>query len=290
MIATEVLDTIQLNAPTYSDAQRTIAQYVLADPNHVINLSIHEMAAEIGTSASSITRFCKKLGFDSLRSLRINLIKSADDRAANDIKKVIGWLDDPNQLATNYLGYVNDVCHQTLELNSMSSIRKVSESICNADSIYLFGIGASALAVHNLLGKLTKLQMRCIFNADSDMMAQIASSARPKDIAIAFSYSGSSHEVLRAARNVKNRNCPLVAVVRQGSSPLEELANVHLLLPPVEQVTRVTTLFTNYSQSILVDVIFLLCAQILDLDPNGMLKEYRDIMSTPSIPSANDTK
>lgn len=281
MINVTALEAIQLNEPKYSKAQRAIAHYILRDPSHVIGLSIHEMAEEIGTSASSITRFCRKLGFDSLRDLRLDLARTADERAVDDIKEVISWVDDPGQLATNYLGSVNDVCRQTLELNQIELLRDVASRICSADSVYIFGIGASALAARNLLGKLTKLHFKCVYDFDSDQAVQMANSASSSDIAIAFSYSGNSRDVIRAAKNVKGRKCNLVAITRQGSSPLQELADERLFLPPVEQVTRVTTLFTNYTQSLLVDVLFLLCAQMTKVDPDGLLREYRLVMADP---------
>lgn len=273
-----VISQIQMNMPSYSSGQREIAQYIVSDPSHVIDLSIHEMAADIGVSASSITRFCRKLGFDSLRDMRIEIAKAADEKAADDFRRAISWTDTPEELASNYLGYVSEVCRETLRINDMATFKEVARLICEAENVYVYGIGASALAARNLLGKLIKLHIRCNYDFDANQATQMAMSSTERDVAIAFSYSGASRDVLQAVRNSRKCGCPVVAVTRQGSSRFVQLATHLIQLPPVEQVTRVTTLFTNYCQALVVDVLFLLCAQRLEVNPDNLLREYREIV------------
>ena len=273
------IDKIRSHASTYSRSQRAIAQYILNSPDHATSQSIYQMATEIGTSTSSITRFCRKLGYGTLRELRNDLISDVDKQAVNDFERVLNWSDSLNSFATQYLDCVNDVCKQTLEINSMDTFEEVAEDISRARSVYLFGIGASSIAARNLLGKLVKLKVRCIYESDADMAVQMADSAAQEDMAISFSYSGHSHDVLRASRNARKNGCHVTAVVHKGESPLLALSDNALLLPPVEQLTRVTTLFSNYTQSLVVDVLFVLVARKMGTDPSTMLKEYRSIMS-----------
>lgn len=277
----ECLDTIKINMPTYSRSQRTIAQYILDNPTRALSLSIHEMAAEIGTSASSVTRFCRKLGYDSLRDMRNDLASASDHRAADDFRQAMSLAESPEQLTAYYLQHVNDVCSKTLRLNSSETFEEAAALIAGAESVYISGIGASALAARNLLGKLVKLKRRCIYDSDADQNVQMADSSTSRDIAIAFSYSGFSSDVVKGARNARDNGCPLIAVTHQGDSPLQHLASLSLYCPAVEQLTRVTTLFSNYSQAIIVDVLFLLVARRLDIDPAELLKEYRSIMELP---------
>lgn len=267
--------------PTYSRSQRTIAQYIIDHPSRALSLSIHDMAAEIGTSASSITRFCRKLGYDSLRDMRVSLAASSDHWAAEDFQEAMSIVGSPERLASDYLQHITDVCSKTLEVNSMETLQEAARLIAQAESVYLFGIGASALAVSNLLGKLVKLKVRCIYSADSDMNVQMADSAGANDVAIAFSYSGFTTDVVKGARNAHDNGCPLITVTHQGDSPLQSISDYALLCPAVEQLTRVTTLFSNYAQAIIVDILFLLVARQLDINPRELLQEYRSIMQSP---------
>lgn len=277
----DCLETIQVNMPTFSRSQRAIAQYILDNPTRALSLSIHDMAAEMGTSASSITRFCRKLGFESLRDMRVALASESDHRAAEDFQEALSLAGSSERLASEYLQHIIDVCEKTLELNGIESFKAVASRIVNARAVYFFGIGASALAVSNLMGKLVKLKMRCIYNADSDLNVQMADSASEHDIALAFSYSGFSSDVVKGARNAHDNGCPLVAITHQGDSALQRLADYTLYLPAVEQLTRVTTLFSNYAQAIVVDILFLLVARKLDINPQELLREYRSIVQSP---------
>ena len=267
--------------PTYSRSQRTIARYIVSNPRRALSLSIHDMAEEIGTSASSITRFCRKLGYESLRDMRNDLATTSDEQAADDFRAAMQIAGSAERLTSDYLASVNDVCRMTLDINPMRVFDAAAQAIVDANATYLIGIGASALAVDNLMSKLVKLKRRCIYTADSDMNVQFVDSATSHDAAIAFSYSGYSRDVVKAARNAHANGCPLIVVTHQGDSPLLSMADHILYLPPVEQLTRVTTLFSNYSQSIIVDILFLLVARKLNTDPDELLREYRSIMEQP---------
>ncbi len=277
----DCLEAIKNNMPTYSRSHRAIAQYILDNPGRALSLSIHDMASEIGTSASSITRFCRKLGYDSLRDMRVTLASNSDNRAAADFREALSIAGSPERIASDYLKHITDVCQDTLNLNGIDLLKQVASLIAHAETTYFFGYGASALAVDNLLGKLVKLKKRCVYSSDSDLNMQMADSATSNDVAIAFSYSGYSRDVVTGARNARDNGCPLVAVTHQGESPLHELADYTLFCPAVEQLTRVTTLFSNYSQAIIVDILFLLVARELDIDPDELLHEYRSIMQLP---------
>ena len=274
-------DKIEVYAPSFTKSEKVIAQYLLDNTEHALKLSIHEIAQEISTSASSITRFCHKLGYDNFKAMRFDLAPAADELAVDDFRRVMGWFTNTEDLVKNYLMGMNDVCRQALQLNNMKSIQQLAQLIYDADTIYLFGIGASSIIAHNLEEKLVKLRKRCNFHQDSDFGVQVANSATSRDLAIAISYSGLTEDVLRAARNVRKNGCPVVAMVRQGNSPLRKMADYVISVPNVEQVTRITSLFPRYAQLFLIDILFLNIAQIMGIDPSDILKEYRSIMRPP---------
>ena len=58
----------------YAKGQQ-IATVILKDPNKVIYQSIKELAAECGTSESSIVRFCKTIGYSGYNELKLELAK-----------------------------------------------------------------------------------------------------------------------------------------------------------------------------------------------------------------------
>src|SRR5262245_59809874 len=59
--------------PQLSGASRRIGETVLADPAGLTTRSIAEVAARSGTSAASVTRFCRALGFSGYGEFRVGL-------------------------------------------------------------------------------------------------------------------------------------------------------------------------------------------------------------------------
>ena len=274
-------DKIEVYAPSFTKTEKVVAQYLLDNTELALKMSIHELAEETNASAASITRFCHKLGYDNFKKMRADLAPAADELAVDDFSRVMAWINDSEALVKNYLMGMNDVCRQALQLNSMKDIREIAQVIHNADTVYMFGIGASSIIARNLQEKLVKLRKRCIFHPDSNFAVQIANSAAENDVAVAISYSGLTEDVLRAARNARKNGCPIVVMARQGNSPLRKMADYILSIPNVEQVTRITSLFPRYAQLMLVDILFLNVAQIMGIDPSEILKEYRSIMRPP---------
>lgn len=274
-------DKIEVYASSFTKSETRIAQYLLNNAELALTMSIHEIAEEVGISAASITRFCHKLGYDNFKKMRTDLAPAADELAVDDFQRVMGWFNDSEALVKNYLLGMNDVCRQALQLNSMKDIREIAQLIHDADTAYLFGIGASSIIACNLEEKLVKLRKRCIFHPDSNFGVQVANNTTKNDVTVAISYSGLTEDVLRAVRNARKNGCPIVVMARQGNSPLRKMADYQLSIPNVEQVTRITSLFPRYAQLLLIDILFLNVAQIMGIDPSEILKEYRSIMRPP---------
>ena len=134
-------DKIEVFAPSFTPAEKIIAQYLLDNTEQALKQSIHEIAAEVSTSASSLTRFCHKLGYDTFKEMKVDLVPAVDELAADEFRRVMGWMDNSEQLVKNYLMGMNDVCRQALELNSMKSLREIAQLVYRADIVYLFGSG-----------------------------------------------------------------------------------------------------------------------------------------------------
>ena len=49
--------------------ERSVARYILANPNNVVNMNIGVLARQCGVSIASVVRFCKDLGFSGYKEL-----------------------------------------------------------------------------------------------------------------------------------------------------------------------------------------------------------------------------
>lgn len=99
-----------------------------------------------------------------------------------------------------------------------------------AGSIVLSGVGKSAFVAERLARMLLSIGVRAHFISPTEALHGDLGAIGPDDLAIFFSKSGASDELLLLAPHVRRR-CRLIALVCRVGAPLERLADQTLLLP-----------------------------------------------------------
>jgi len=142
---------------------------------------------------------------------------------------------------------------QELGSESLGTITKVSEAIAgsikNKGTIYLCGNGGSAADAQHvageLIGRFTKNRralpaislstdtsvLTCIgndFSFDDIFSRQIEALINEKDILWVFSTSGSSPNILKAAKVAKERKAKLITFTGRKGSELEKISDICL--------------------------------------------------------------
>ena len=74
-----VLDYIRQNYENFTDGEKLIADYLLSNKESIINLSAKEIGDITNTSAATVVRFSKKVGFNSLNEMKFKLSINLND-------------------------------------------------------------------------------------------------------------------------------------------------------------------------------------------------------------------
>ncbi len=268
---------IEQSYPSLTASEQKIADFLTQNAESAFKMSIHEMAAAVNVSPSSITRFVRKLGYKTFGEMRIELVREVDASIVSDFNMALQWSTTQDTLSQHFIQNIGNVCSGVLSLNEMSRFREAASLIGRAQAVYLFGVGASSLMAQDLLQKLLKLRKRCIYTMDGNLGIQNAITAGKEDVVIAVSYGGSTNEVNLAVRQAKENGCPVLAVTRYAQTPLSAMSDLCLYIPNVEQVTKIAAIFSRYAQLFAVDVIFLNLAQVAEDDPAKLLEQYREL-------------
>ena len=72
---TDLLSQIVRAAPTMSRAERRVGDLVRSDVDFAVHAHTRDIAARAGVSTSTVTRFCRSVGCDGLRDLKLALAK-----------------------------------------------------------------------------------------------------------------------------------------------------------------------------------------------------------------------
>src|SRR3712207_6353940 len=82
----------------FKPSERAVAEFVLADPEKVMQMSISEAARDIGVGESTVIRFCRALGYKGYQEFKLRL---AQDLVApvEYIHENISFADSAAELA-----------------------------------------------------------------------------------------------------------------------------------------------------------------------------------------------
>ncbi len=265
-----ILALLQANKPTFSPTELNIADYVLSHPEEVYGRSIHELSRSTYVSSATITRFCHKLKLDGYREfqslLAFDLASSAKEESAQITN--LEPCDSTSQIIRKITRKNIQSVEMTEKLNSPESYERAAHMIQDAKQVCLLGMGASYLASKDFFHKLIRIQKTCTSSNDWHVQLVQAKSLSEGDLVIALSYSGTTPEVLVAAKAAQASGAKVLAVTRASHrSELARIADESLLVAPIEPVVRSSACASLMAQLSVLDILYATYIN-LDFDKN----------------------
>lgn len=242
-----------------SAAECDIIDYILADPDRAVGQSIHKLAVQTYTSASTVVRLCKKLGCNGYKEFQQALIyELAVSDKSNDI--AVGGV---------VAGDTTDVVIEKVTAKNISSLELTRQYIdaqvvdavvscmMQARSICLFGMGASLLVARDLQLKLMRLNISCNLCDDYHSQLLYAKNMSREDLAIVVSYSGLTREAIECAWIAKANGAKVVSITRGGiDSELIRRSDYVLGVAETEHIMRSGAMSSRIAQLNVIDALF----------------------------------
>ncbi|MCR1950608.1 MurR/RpiR family transcriptional regulator [Clostridium sp. DSM 100503] len=253
-----VLQYIKQNFESFTDREKLIAEYLLSNKKSIIGMSAKEIGDITNTSAPTVVRFSKKIGFDSLNEMKLQLsINLQSDEENTDFEYLHGDLSTKN-IIHGIKKSIDSIMNQTISTLKEEELEKAIDVLNGAKNIYIFSVGVSSLVGMDFYYKLSRINKRCI--AHSDTHLQITSSALMEkgDVAIAISYSGETKEVIKCAENAKKAKVPVIAITKASiNNTLADISDIVLQVPFVEKTLREGAMSSRISQLSIIDMLFI---------------------------------
>ena len=222
----EYMSRIKVNYDSLSASEKRIANYVLANKEEMLNISIHTLSKKIGVSSPTITRFCQNLGFKGFNEFKYYVEKellSPDGEIEpfdmNDSLKI---------MKQKLFKFNKEVIDDTLLTLNDDELEKAIQALSSAKKIDLYGeggSGATAMATYNLF-----LQIGLPCNIFNDSMLQVMSASQLKegDVAIGITHSGSIINTVQALKLAKEQGATTICITGRVNSPVTEAADIVL--------------------------------------------------------------
>lgn len=243
---------------SFSNAERQVAECIIAQPALVVDMSVHELARHTFSSASTIVRLCNHTGYSGYREFRKAITQELAQREESRRTEHQEILQsDSLEAIIDKVTYLNiNSLEETRLLLDVDVLRSCVEMIRKARVIYLFGMGASLCAAKDAYLKFLRLNKLCVINEDWHSQLLQARNATSEDLGLVISYSGATSEIIECMRTLKDNKTPTIAITRCVQSPVSELADQKLYTAATESLFRSGAMSSRMSQLNVVDILY----------------------------------
>lgn len=243
---------------TMSKAEKRISDFILANVAESLGMTAVDIAKNSEVSSASIIRYVQKLGFEGLEGFKLALAAAnSQDHDSNMVDPIISTQDDLETLCAKMENLVEGALKDLFYQLDYDALEQAISKVKRARRIYLLGIGASMMPAYDLFHKLKRADYDASYYFDVNMVVEFLNYIDERDLVIAFSYSGQSQEILYPCEIAVNHKASVIAITRNGDSPLRRLADISLLVPNRESVRRIGA-FTSVHMSVMMgDLIYM---------------------------------
>ena len=263
--AGKILDTLGAMQSSMTRVGKSIAQYVIASPHKVTQLSIADLSEEVNAGEASVIRFCRQLGYKGFQNfkmeLAIELAMTDTDDNSTLLEAEIQKADDAHTIGLKLQGAISTVLSETLNLLDMEQVERVVEALHSCNSTFIFGVGASGLTAEEMKHKLMRIGMRVDALTNNHFMYMQAALLKAGDVAIGISHSGHSPETTHALSLAKQAGAVTVALTHNLGSPLSKVADITLINGNRQGRLQGDSIGTKTAQLFVLDLIYTLLVQ-----------------------------
>ncbi len=241
----DIIYEIQRIYNSFSDKEKSIADYIMQNRESIKNINITDLAKVIGTSGATITRFAKKIGCNSFVDMKIML-------GSNRMEKVV---EDDDEIFSYTYQYYNEVIERTKMLIDKRTIFKVVDELKKARSIYIYGVGSSGLTGKEMMQRLLRMGFNVHCISDSHMMIINSSIVTNNDLVIGISISGETVEVIHSLRRARENGAKTVCITSFEESSISKYSDIEFTVYNPKFIDKNKFINSQFSVMYLLDLI-----------------------------------
>lgn len=242
-------------------SEQKVADFLLSNPDFVINATITEVSNHAGVSDPTIMRFCKKLDLKGFSDLKLKL--AAHKPALDAILEDITPSDSIEKIFTNITGSVLEAIKNMAHEIDLDLLANAVDIMASAHRWEFYGTAGSGVVALDAHHKFFRLGVPCIAYTDPHMQVMSASQLDTSSVVIAISHSGATKDIIESAETAKAAGARLLGILGKKDSPLSEYCDVPLCVSSREVAARLAPMAGRLMQLTILDFLFVAVAMRL---------------------------
>ena len=228
--------------PEFTQSEKQLADYFLNHLQEVSTSSAKDLAEKVGTSAPTIVRFSRTLGYSGFPALKMDILMS-EKSDVMDLTQELTENETVARLVSTMYSHRLATLDHVRGLIDEATTEKAVAALCKANTVYLCGIGGSSIVCQDFQQKLSRIGIRTIHVQDAHVMMTMMTGIQEGDVLVAVSYSGETKEVIETVRIAKEKNATVLSISQLGKTSLNFL--ICSFMSQVRKTPSVQVLFPH---------------------------------------------
>lgn len=246
---------IQNRYDELTPAEKCVADYIQANGQQVVYLSVRELADRAGVAKSAVPRCCQALGFSGFPELKISLSADLVKNQKMNFSSHISHNDSIDSILDKVFSSNVKALHDTREQLNTDMIAQLVDAMEKANTIYIYGIGPSAPFCSDLQFRLFQIGKKAYGVVDSYAMKMSAMDIQEGDVAIGISHYGQTIITLEALKEAKDRGAVTACITGHSESLIAKECDLPIIVAAEEMKYPIDTISTRIAVISIMDAI-----------------------------------
>lgn len=212
-------------------AEKRIADVLLSHSANIGTISISELAELSEASKATVTRFCKRLGFEGFRDFRVSAIIDTHRGLSHGKKLAPDAVVPMEELVEAICDSNARACADTKLLISAAALQEAAGLIAASPRVLLVAEGPTAPVALDFYQKLLRLGIDPIHSSDRRIRRMHISITKPGDVVVAFDLAGQTRATVEMVKTAAQNGAKTIAACNIIGSPLSKAADINLYGP-----------------------------------------------------------
>lgn len=210
----------------FSHGEKKIADFVLEHYNDLGDVTAEELGELTETSAATVVRFTRTIGFKGMVEFKIYL--RHEEANSRGERLTVDYEESVNAIKQKTFEFNRSSMDETLSILDDNSLREAALAMDNASEVIIVGEGGSGTSARSAFDAFLQIDIPCQFVEDPFFQILAINNAREGSVVLAFNASGQARNTIDAVKVAKTKGLTTIGLVAIIGSPITKYLDVIL--------------------------------------------------------------